>query len=257
MRGEFCIGTASFLSFVAVLLLIFVHVGQINTSSVPRGISMVSVNVSQYGSALAVSFAPDPIQNLYTNNATTPLGVGAGLRQVYRFGLYDYCAFVSNGQGTCANHTAGYQFHPYDALRSDMSANYSFYTDNIILNTTFRDSNYLGKQSHAAYYLLLLGAICAFISLVTGVIKHTWAFFVSTGSAVLSSIFVLTGSAIWTVIIQKSRSVENLLVGPSGGRVPVGIVVSTGPALYLAWASFACLVVSIVPYMISCCTFRG
>jgi hypothetical protein len=72
----------------------------------------------------------------------------------------------------------------------------------------------------------------------------------STGSSVLSSIFVLTGSAIWTVIIQKSHSVENILVGPPNGRVPVGIVVSTGPGLYLAWASFACLVVSIVPYMI-------
>jgi len=257
MRGELCIGTASFLSLVAVLLLIFIHVGQINTSSVPRGISMVNVNVSRYGAALAASFAPDPIQNLYTNNATAPLGDGAGLRQLYKFGLYNYCAFVLDGQGTCTNHTIANRFHPYIALTADMSANYSFYTDNIILNTTFRDSNYLGKESHSAYYLLLLGAVCAAISLLTGVIKHTWAFFLSTGSAVLSSILVLSGSAIWTVIIQKSQSVQNILAGPPGGRVPVGIVVSTGPGLYLAWASFACLVVSIVPYMISCCTFRG
>jgi hypothetical protein len=25
----------------------------------------------------------------------------------------------------------------------------------------------------------------------------------------------------------------------------------------LSWAAFACLTASIIPYMISCCTFRG
>jgi len=218
---------------------------------------MVNVNVSAYGTALAAAFAPDEIQGLYTTNATAPLGVGAGLRQLYKFGLYGHCAFEADGLGICTNVTAANRFEPYNILTSDMVSNYSTYTSAIIVNATFRDSNYLGGESHSAYYLLLLGSVFATISLFTGVIKHTWAFFLSTGSAVLSSVLVLSGAAIWTVIIQKCQSVGDIIIGPAGRREPLGILISTGPGLYLAWASFACLVVSIVPYMISCCTYRG
>jgi len=218
---------------------------------------MVNVNVSAYGTALAAAFAPDEIEGLYTNNATAPLDVGAGLRQLYKFGLYGHCAFVADGQGICTNTSAARRFEPYNTLTSDMAPNYTIFTNAIITNATFRNSDYLGSETHSAYYLLLLGSIFAMMSLFSGVIKHTWAFFVSTGSAVLSSLLVLSGAAIWTVIIQKCHSVETIVVGPPGGREPLGILISTGPGLYLAWASFACLVVSIVPYMISCCTYRG
>lgn len=120
-----------------------------------------------YSSALAAAFAPDVIQGLYTENATAPLDDRAGLRQYYKFGLYGHCAFVTDGEGICTNHTAANRFEPYDVLTSDMLGNYSFYTNAIITNATFRNSDYLGGESHSAYYLLLLGSICATISLIT------------------------------------------------------------------------------------------
>jgi len=257
MRGEICLGAASVLSFVALLLLIFVHVGQINNSTVPRGIAMAKVNVSGYGQALGAAFNPDPINGLYTSNSSAPLGIQAGLRQIYDFGLYSYCAYVNKSAGTCSNTTVASKFLPYDAITSDMAANYTQATDPILKGTTFHNSGYLGTQSKAAYYLILLGSICTALALFTGVVKHTVAFFISSSLAILGSFLLLVGAALWTVIIKKTEAINTKFVNLHGSAVPMGIVVSVGPGLFLTWAAFACLAVSIVPYMLSCCTFRG
>jgi len=257
MRGEICVGSASFLSFVALLLLIFAHVGQINTSSIPRGISMAKVNVSGYGQALAAAFNPDPINGLYTSNATASLGVQAGLRQLYEFGLYSHCAYVNKTAGICSNTTVAHKFLPYDVITIDMATNYTQATDSFLKGTTFHNSNYLGTQSKAAYYLILLGSICTALTLFSGVLKHTVAFFISSSLSILGSFLLLIGAALWTVIIKKAEAVNNFTVTHNGSSVPMGITVNVGPGLYLTWAAFACLAVSIVPYMLSCCTFRG
>jgi len=215
---------------------------------------MAQVNVSGYGDALLAAFS-DPILGLYTDNASAPLNVRAGLRQLYTFGLYSHCAYVNKTAGLCANTTAAYQFRPYTVITSDMLSNYSGYTDAIINNATFADSSSLGASSRSAYYLLLLGSILATVSLATGVFKHTWTFFVSTSSAIIASIFVLAGSALWTVLIKRAEDINTWTVRPV--QVPLGIEVSVGTGLYLAWAAFACLATSVIPYMISCCTFRG
>ena len=109
----------------------------------------------------------DPILGLYTNNASAPLDARAGLRQLYKFGLYSHCAYVNETAGLCTNTTAGYQFQPYTVITSDMLSNYSGYTSAIIQNATFADSSSLGKSSSSAYYFLLLGSILATVSLVT------------------------------------------------------------------------------------------
>ena len=79
-------------------------------------------------------------------------------------------------------------------------------------------------------------------------IKHTWAFFLSTSAAIVASIFVLAGSALWTVAIKRAETINAWTVQPA--QVPLGIEVSVGIGLYLAWAAFACLVTSVIPYMI-------
>jgi len=257
MRGEICVGFASVLSFTSVLLMIFVHVGQINTSNVPRGVAMAKMNVSGYGNALQTALLV-PIAGLYTSNASTPLESGAGLRQIYKFGLYSHCGYIDDKNGVCTNHTTGEQFRPYDAITSDMAFNYSLLTANFIPdNTTFTDSKFLGQSSKAAYWMLLLGTICATIALVTGFAKNNFTFFISTIFSIAGSLLLLIGASIWTVLIKKSESVNSLLALSVTNIVPIGITMSTGPGLLMVWAAFACLVVSIVPYMLSCCTFRG
>ncbi|KAJ7139711.1 actin cortical patch SUR7/pH-response regulator pali [Mycena epipterygia] len=254
MRGEICVGSASFLAFASLLLLIFVHVSQINTSTVPRGISLVKINVSDYGEALHTTII-DPIGGLYTTNASAPLEFGAGLRQFYLFGLYSYCGYVNDSAGTCTNHSIQNQFRPFTALTSDMLQNYTDITTAILIGSTFEDSDSFGHSSRAAYWMILLGTICAAVALLTGVAKNSFTFFASTGFAIVGTIFLLIGASIWTVIIQKTQSINSATISPT--TVPVGIDVSMGPALFMIWAAFASLLASIVPYMISCCTYRG
>ncbi|KAA1468469.1 hypothetical protein DENSPDRAFT_833763 [Dentipellis sp. KUC8613] len=255
MRGEICVGFASLFSLAALLLLIFTHVGQTSHSGVASQIAMAKVNVSGYGQALAKGFG-DPIDGLYTFNATAPLEADLGLRQFYEFGMYSYCGYTSDSPktGICTNHTTARRYEPYNALLADMQANYSIFTDAIILGTTFRNSGTLGSHTHSAYYLLLLGTICCGLALILGLIKHTLTFLLSAFFALVATLFVLVGSALWTVAINESADINRFVVGSS---IPLGITVSTGTGLYLAWAAFACLFVSCIPYVISTCTYRG
>jgi hypothetical protein len=109
----------------------------------------------------------NPIRGLYTDNATAPLGEGAGLRRHYEFGLYSYCGYTNDTAGICSNQTVGRQFTPYDILTSDMGFNYSQNTDAIFADGGFRESEYLGSTSKAAYWLLLIGTVLSFLTLIT------------------------------------------------------------------------------------------
>lgn len=66
----------------------------------------------------------------------------------------------------------------------------------------------------------------------------------------LGSLFLLVGASIWTVIVNKSSTVNNLIIGQAGVPSPVGIEVTVGHGLYVLWAAFVLLIISIVPYMI-------
>lgn len=218
----------------------------------------------------AIHFAIiDPVFGLYTDNASAPLQAGAGLRQTYKFGIYSHCAYVNGTAGRCGNQTIGEQFKPYDAITTDMSGNWSIFSQSFIPDSsTFRNSSFLGHNSKAAYWMLLLGMLCgaaAFITYVSckfffastypqhrGIAKHNMTFLVSTLFAIAGSLLLLIGASIWTVIIQRSAGINDLLVRSGNGNqtMPLGIIVSVGPGLFLTWAAFACLVVSVVPYMI-------
>ncbi|GJE87722.1 SUR7/PalI family protein [Phanerochaete sordida] len=259
MRGELCIGSATFLSLVALILLIFMHVGQISTSNVPRNIAMMKVNMTGFGTGLAAATAPDPVTGLYTDNASTPLAQHLGLRNFYDFGLYKYCAYVNSTHGTCSHHVTANKLQPYDAVTNDMPDQYTIITDALVASfppTAFSDSQYLGQFSRAAYYLLLLGSIATGLALLVGLLRHALGFLASTVFAILGSLFLLIGSVIWTVIVKKAQGINTVIV-PTSPPTPLGITVETGNGLWLAWSAFACLIVSVLPYMISCCTYRG
>lgn len=81
-----------------------------------------------------------------------------------------------------------------------------------------------------------------------GLIRHGMTFFISTAFALIGSLLLLIGAAIWTVVINKSDAINDVMVGST--PAPLGIIVSIGPALYMLWAAFAVLLVSVVPYML-------
>jgi hypothetical protein len=59
---------------------------------------------------------------------------------------------------------------------------------------------------------------------------------------------LLIAAAMWTAMVEKSADVNKFII--PGPGVPLGIVVSTGPGLYLLWGAFACLAASTLPYLI-------
>jgi hypothetical protein len=238
-----------------MLLLIFVHVGQINTSTIPRKITMVKVNMSDYIAAVQGAIAPNPVFGLYTNNSSAPLQTNAGLRQFYDFGFYSYCAYVDENAGICGNHTVGQRFTPYDVVTSDMAPNYSTIAAAIIPENTFTDSKYLGNTSQAGYWLILLGTICAALALITGIAKNHLTFFLSAIFSLLGSLLLLIGASLWTVVIKKSQ-VINMAVNPNNQQL-LRITVTEGSGLFITWAAFVVLLASVIPYFISCCTWRG
>jgi len=215
---------------------------------------MVNVNMSGYGAAIQAAIL-NPVQALYTNNGSAPLQAGLGVRQTYEFGLYSYCAFVQDGTGICGNHTIGEQFRPFDTITADMLSNYSVLSDAFIQDSTFRDSKYLGQLSKAAYWMFLLGTICAALTVLTGILKNNLTFLVSSTFAVFGSILLLIGASLWTIIIKKSEAINTTLNAVT--KQSLGIILSTGSGLFIAWAAFVCLAVSVIPYGISCCTYRG
>lgn len=69
--------------------------------------------------------------------------------------------------------------------------------------------------------------------------------------ALIASVLLLIGAVIWTVIIKKAQDINGWIVPLSNGnQVPLGINVSLGNGVLLAWAAFACIAASLIPYMI-------
>ncbi|PIL29659.1 hypothetical protein GSI_08296 [Ganoderma sinense ZZ0214-1] len=202
-----------------------------------------------YGQGLEAALG-DPIGGLYAKNASAPLQAKEGIRDIYKFGLYSYCGYLNGSEGVCSNVSAANRFQPFTVITADMLSNYTGLTTALITEGTFIDSTYLGNFTNAAYYLILIGTISAALAFITGFLKHTLLFLLSTVFAVIGALALLIGATIWTVIIKKAESINNFVVGSATQPVPLGITVSTGDALFLVWASWACLLVSIMPYMI-------
>ncbi|KAJ2919279.1 hypothetical protein MD484_g1106, partial [Candolleomyces efflorescens] len=119
-------------------------------------------------------------------------------------------------------------------------------------DSDFTNSKYTGQSTKAAYWMILLGTICAALALVTGILKNNYTFCVSTLFAVAGSLLLLIGASIWTVVVNKTQVINDFpLVTRSAGEIPLGITMSSGPAIPLLWGAFAALLLSVVPYMIS------
>lgn len=86
----------------------------------------------------------------------------------------------------------------------------------------------------------------------SGILKNNYTFCVSTLFAVSGSLLLLIGASIWTVVVRKTEIINEFpLTTRSSGVIPLGITMSSGPAIGLLWGAFATLLLSVVPYMIS------
>ncbi|CAE6440200.1 hypothetical protein ACGC1H_004719 [Rhizoctonia solani] len=253
MRGEVCIGGASALSFISLLLLIFAHVGQINTDTVPRQVALVTVNMTGYARGLQGATG-DPTPGLFTNDSTAPLGQELGLRNIYSWGFYKYCAYTEKPLGQCANQTFGFPFRPFDTILNDTPEVYQIQTRYVLPQASaFTDSAYLADYTRAGFWLVFLGTLAAGIAFLSGLYISTMTFMISTVFSMFGAGCLLIGASILTSVLNKAKSINNYTVADG---TPLGIVVSTGSALSLVWAAFVLLFLSMGPYLVSCSTYR-
>jgi len=217
---------------------------------------MVEVNVTNYGIALeAATGVTAP--GLYADNASLPLGESLGLRQLYDWGLYGFCAYLvepgHTNQGLCSNRTFGYQWQPMNVLLNGTPDDYDIQTRTLVPNATaFKNSGYLAGLTRPAFWFLFLGTLCAGLCLIAGIIKNKFTFLASSFFSILGTLFLLIGSSIWTSVIGKAQTINTAVVR---GGVPLGINVSAGSALWLFWSAFVLLFLSTVPYTISTWAF--
>lgn len=79
--------------------------------------------------------------------------------------------------------------------------------------------------------------------------KHVRTFFFSSLFAILGSIFLLSGAAVWTAIIKNVQGLNHIAITLENTSVQLSLQLAAGRGLFLTWAAFACLSISIVPYM--------
>lgn len=78
------------------------------------------------------------------------------------------------------------------------------------------------------------------------------AFLTAACSSSFAALTLLIGASIWSASINRSQSINSLrLEFPnSNNQVAIGIIVSAGNGLYIAWAAFVLMFCSVLPYMI-------
>ena len=244
----FCIHVGEFLTFAAVILMVFANIGQLTDNVVTRNIRYVSVDTSGLGAALARSGAN--VNNLYAQNQADALGQGNGIRNDYQWGLYNLCAGQASGTDrACTERHFGFEFQPVEAILADAPQDARQQIQNFLPANTFTDSKYLGDYSKPAMYLIFVGSCLAFLAWVAGLLSHRFAFLLAAFIALLAALTLGVGAAILTAIYTKTRDAVDVQ--------QYGIDVMYGNALWITWGAFVACVLAIVPYILSCCTGRS
>lgn len=69
-----------------------------------------------------------------------------------------------------------------------------------------------------------------FIAVITAFLAHRFAFLISSIAAFLAFLCIAVGAAIWTAIIERTKSINSTTVA---GGTDLGITVSYGNALWI------------------------
>ncbi|OWZ66583.1 hypothetical protein AYX15_02212 [Cryptococcus neoformans] len=252
MRGEHCVAGATILSVISVILLIFAHIGQVSSGPLVKSIYMAEINVAAYGSGLQGATNASA-GGLYDTSGTDLMGTFSGLRQYYRYGMYNACGYQKDGAGICNSSAFAYPMEPFGGIIGDVPRTFRLQTLNLVPSSTFRDDSYNHGMSKAGSGLIFVGSCAAALALIFGVIKLRLTFFIASICAGVGAFLLMLGAALWTAVIAKDAWVNNVRI-THGYRL--GIYVTAGPSIYLVWVAFALTSLSCLPYVIACCTYR-
>jgi len=254
-RGlNLCASLGLFCALSACILGIFAEISQIShKQKVPRVIRLTYIETTNFGTALAASGVDT--SSLYGSGARN--GDGTGLRQYYEWGLWSRCeasALGSTSNDFCDSTNWGYRFQPASTILADAPSALRTNILDALPNGVFTNDSYLGRFSHAAFYLIFIGVLLAGVAFFTGFAAHRFFFLMSAMAAFFGFLCLGVGTAIWTAIIVRARhSVNNATLGSS----PLGIHVSYGNGMWILWAATLASLLSIVPFLLACCFGRS
>ncbi|WVQ85068.1 hypothetical protein IAT38_007232 [Cryptococcus sp. DSM 104549] len=251
MRGEHCVAGATALSAISIILLVFAHIGQISTGGLVNSIYMAEVNVAAYGNGLQGG-TNKSASGLY-DSKNDDMGTFKGLRQYYRYGMYNACGYQKDGSGICNSSTFAYPMEPLANMIGDTPEKFRKQTVDIIPSSTFKENGYNHAMTRAGSALIFVGSVGAALALIFGLIKFRLSFFVAAVCAGVGAFLLMIGAALWTAVIAKDAWLKIVKVQYG---YKLGIYVTAGPSLYLVWVAFALTTLSCLPYVIACCTYR-
>lgn len=259
LKGDHILRCGALLIYVALILLVLVHIGQVNPDGVARSISIINMNVSNLGTALQAGTEYSST-GLY-NSENRSIGVNEGLHTIYSWGLYSVCGYTSNATwdsgGACTTSSIAHSFGPFDAILQDVPLQYGNVVAWLILNagrtTKFTNSGYFEALTQTAYYFILIATVFTWIALGMCIWKTTATLLFTNLFLISSAISCLISSRIWSAVISEARNINDIRIAQG---TSIGIVIEQGNALNILWAAFTLMVVALLPYQISWRTYR-
>lgn len=212
---------------------------------------MAQIDLQAYGNAFQTA-TKTSAGGLY-DTKNDKLGSGKGLRQFYRYGLYNACGYQKNGSGVCNSTIIGYPMEPLADILSDAPSKFHTQTNDIIPSSTFKNNTYNHNLSRAGSLLIFAGSVFCLIALITGVFKARLLFFAAAVCSGLSAFLLMVGAAMWSALIAKDAWLKIVKVEYGAN---LGIYTTAGATLYLTWVSFVLMTLAVVPYVVACCTYR-
>ncbi|CED85108.1 Actin cortical patch SUR7/pH-response regulator PalI [Phaffia rhodozyma] len=251
MRGAVCISAGSFFSLAASIIMVFAHIGQINTSAIPRVLSMIKIDVNGLGTGISAASPSTSVSGLYANTTSLgQLGSEGGLRQSYRWGLLNSAGYTDGTFGTANSSHFGLRFKPFEAILSDVPSSLQSAVSSAVPSSTFTDGGYTGRYSIAAFYIIFIGSCLAFLTFLFGVVPQQWFQAFAALLSTISALALAVGAAIWTALWAKIKTVNGVTVG-SGSGTNLGIRVVFGNGIILTWVAFGVMLFAIIPYFVS------
>ncbi|KAM0754646.1 hypothetical protein T439DRAFT_321678 [Meredithblackwellia eburnea MCA 4105] len=261
VRLNFCAGAGIFLSVAAVVLLAFGNIGQINSSTIPKHLRIISLSTAGFGAAAAAAAGQTGNITAIYNTAATVGGnrTHNGIRLTYEWGVWGYCASnaatVGGSRSYCSQRSFGATFQPASVLYTDIPTAYTSAFNATVPKSVFTDDAYLGNFTKAANYLVFIGSILAALAMLIGLVAHRFAFLLGAIFSFISFLALAVGLVIYTIIIVRVKAaVNNYKVN---GTTSLGLEFEMGNALWLMWAATGCMLIAVAPFFCACCQGRN
>ncbi|GAA5993468.1 hypothetical protein JCM10908_002207 [Rhodotorula pacifica] len=270
-----CAGFGIVFAWAALILMIFGQVGQLGTSVFPRHLRIIAIDTAGVAKALSSAARQSGISvaNVTTSGnfsdvySTQPIGKGyfskdanetyhGGLRKTYEWGLYSYC--TTNGdlgapRSYCVHSSIHNGIDPVAVLLQDAPTKYDELLKSIIPRQMFDISNNLDFYTNRSSIVILVATITTFLAAILGLFSQRGGFFFAAFFNIISALMLSAGLAMYQILYS---GLQNYIDAATSAGVDVGVSLLYGNAMAILWAANALLYLSIVPYVVACCTGR-